>query len=388
MSFSITQLDQHLIGMGHGGTLNKVRNKYQMYERSASKFLLKNKPLTVMRIAALSSTIHDDVYNYALPSDFLSIVDLIPQDNRGSWDSAYRTYAGKFDLEKAIKDKVISLEGSGGAKIARINWRSHAPVVVNAMDSLTANGTWSAVASAASLSANTLFKVSGSGAIEFNVVASADGIQNTSMTTLDLTDEDEVADFFVWIYFPSVPTSVTGVWGNDLTTKYWTSTAQTTQADATSFRVGWNLIKFPWSTATETGTVVPTTIDSFKITIATGTVPMNNVRIDNITCSIGRNFDIKYYSKYLFTNSAGSWLSLPTTDDDNVMVDNDALPLFLFELLKDMAHQLEGSDAGFDITYARQELEELFPHFRTENPNQSKKAISSYAAGPRWRGRR
>ncbi len=51
--------------MGHGGTLNKVRNIEALFERVASIFLLKVHPLESMRIGALASTIHDDVYNYA-----------------------------------------------------------------------------------------------------------------------------------------------------------------------------------------------------------------------------------------------------------------------------------------------------------------------------------
>lgn len=381
--FTVTQIKDHLIGMGHGGTLNKVRNQEQMLERSAAKFLLKNKPVTVMRKAALASTIHDDVYNYALPSDFGTVIDLIPQDNRESWDQAYRNLAGRFDLEKAIKEKTLSIEGdSAGGKIVRINWRTRAGKVIHSMNSVTDNGTWSAVASATGIQANTIFKVSGSASIEFDIVVTGDGIQNSTMGAVDLTNEDEVGDFFVWMHFGTAPTSVSARWGNDLTANYWSSTAQTTQADGSALRVGWNLIKFPWSTATETGTVAPATIDSFRITVASSA--QNNVRVDNITCSIGRNFDMKYYSKFLFINSSGTWLSAPTSDSDNVAIDNDGLPIYLFECLKDMAHQMEGSDSAFDINYARQELEELFPHFRAENQNQSKRAVTSYGPRPRF----
>lgn len=369
--------------MGHSSTLGKVRNKYEMYERAASIFLQKAKPLETMRTAALASTVHDDFYFYALPSDYNSLIDLYPQDNRTSWDMAYRRLAGQFDLEKAIKERTISIEGSEGSKIIKINWRSRQGKVLHTMNSVTANGTWSAVGSATGLKANTIFKVSGSASIEFDLVASGDGIQNTTMTAVDMTDEDEVADVFVWLYFPSVPTSVSAVWGNDLTTNYWTSTAQTTQADGTAFKVGWNILKFPWSTATETGTVAPATIDSFKLTIASSSA-MNNVRVDNIVFSIGRNFDLKYYTKYFFKNSAGTYISIPTTNDDTVLVDNDSLPLFLFELLKAMAHQVEGTDSNFDLQYAQAELAELYPSFRSEYPDQRKKAVGRTTSGPRF----
>ena len=389
MSFTIQQLDNHLVGMGHSGSLNKVRNKYQMYERAASKFLLKNKPLTVMRNSTLSDTVHGDLNDYDLPSDFLSLVDLLPQDNRELWDNAFRRYAGKFDLEKAIRNRTISIEGSEGTKIIRINWKSRAPKVQHTMDSLTSNGTWSAVATASGLFADTIVKRKGNASTRFDVTASGDGIDNDDMGAIDLTDEDEVGDLLLDLYIKNSTdlanfTSITGIWGNNLSSAYWTGVAQTTRADGTALSVGWNPIKIPWSTATETGTVAPATVDSLKFTIAR-TAAITDLRIDNVRFSIGRAFDIKYYSKFLFKNSAGTWISLPTTDDDTVMVDNDGLPIFLFELLKDMAHQMEGTDSSFDISYAKTELVELFPHFRAENPDQSKKAVTNYGGLPRLR---
>src|SRR3990167_5846696 len=387
--FTISQLKNHLIGMGHSGTLNKVRNPYQMFERSASKFLLKNKPVTVMRSSVLTDVVHDDLNDYDLPDDFGSLIDLIPQDNRETWDSAYRTLAGRFDLDKAVKNRMVSIEGSSaGGKVIRINWKSRAATGLHTMDSLTANGTWSAVATASGLVADEIYKRKGSASIRFDVSATGDGIDNDDMDTVDLTDEDEIGDLLFDLYIRDATelaklTSITAIWGNDLTTAYWTGVAQTLQADGSALKVGWNTIKVPWSTATETGTVAPATIDSLKFTI-TRTASIADLRIDNVRMSIGRAFDIKYYSKFLFINSASTWLSIPASDDDNVAIDNDALPLYLFELLKDMAHQMEGSDSAFDINYARQELEELYPHFRSENQNQSKKAVTSYGPRPRF----
>ena len=384
MPFTITQIKESLIGMGHGSTLNKIRNQEALFERTASIFLQKCKPLETMRLGTLASTIHDDVYNYALPTDYNSLIDLLPQDNKDSWDMSFRRLAGQFDLEKAIKEKTISIEGSEGSKLIRINWRTRQGKVLHSMNSVTSNGTWIAVGSATGIVANTIFKITGSASIEFDLVATGDGISNIGMSAVDLTDEDEVADVFVLVYLGTTAnlTSMTGIWGNDITTKFWTSVAQTTQADGTAFKAGWNLIKFPWSTATETGTVAPATINSFKLTFVAGAAK-NNIRVDNIVFSIGRNFDIKYYSKFLFKNAAGVYLSRPASDDDTVMVDNDSLPLFLFELLKSMAHQVEGTDSVFDMTYAESELKSLYPTFRSEHPDQRKKATGNYGGLPR-----
>lgn len=371
--------------MGHGGTLNKVRNIEAMLERSASRYLLKVHTLEGIRLGTLSSLIHDDVYTYFLQNDFGSLIDLIPQDNRNSWDVAFRNRAGQFDLQKARTNKTVSIEGSEGSKIIRINWRTRQGKVLNTMNSVTANGTWGAVGSATGITADTIFKISGSASIKFTHVVSGDGIQNITMTALDLTDENGVADVFFQVYLSVIPTSITPIWGNDLTTKFWTGVAQTTQADGTAFKIGWNLIKSSWSAATQTGVVAPATIDSFQVTLA-GT-NLGIVRIDNIIFSIGRNFDIKYYSKYLFKNSAGTYISQTTIDDDIVLVDNDNLPLYLMECLIDMAQQMEGTDGEFDITHAENQLKVLYPAYKGLYPTLVKKVVSSYGNRNPSRGR-
>jgi hypothetical protein len=266
------------------------------------------------------------------------------------------------------------------------------------MNSLTSGGTWIVVGSATGLQVSTLYKVSGSGSIEFDVVSSGDGIQTTNNTVQDFTNENGNADVIIPIFFGSIAnlTSVTAIWGNDLTTKYWTSVAQTAQADGTAFKTGWNYIRFPWSTATQTGTNIVTAFDSFKLTIqSTGAIA--NVRVDNIIFSIGRNFDIKYYSKYLIKNTARIFLTRTTSDDDIVVLNNDAIQIFLLEGLKNVAQQVEGEDSSFDINYANKELYGdasspdsagrlgLYARYRSEYPSQAKKAVTSYSSGPRFR---
>lgn len=371
--------------MGHGGTLKKIRNIDELGERAAAMLMALAKPIETMRTAALASAIYDDVYNYTLPTDFNDLIDLYPQDDRELWDRAFRNGAGQFDVEKAVRQKTISIEGSNGIKTIRINWRSRQPKVLNTADSLTGNGTWSAVGSAASLAADTIFKVSGSASLKFTLVASGDGIKNSTMSAVDLTDENLVAEAFVWVYFSNIPTSVSAIWGNDLTTKFWTAVAQTTQADGTAFQVGWNLLAFPWATATQTGVVDPTAIDSFQITAAVSSLPANNiVRVDNIVFAIGRPFYLKYYSKYFFMTSSGTWETRPTSGDDYVLVDNDTLPLFLFECLQEMAQQMEGTDGAFDITFAERRLASLYPRYRGRFPSLIKKQVGSYGSGPRY----
>lgn len=346
--------------------------------------LSKIDPVDTIRLAALTNTVHDDVYNYALPSDYKKIIDLYPQTRRDSHDLSVRRYAENFDLQKKLKDQTISIEADNGTKNIRINWRTRAPKTINELNTLTANGTWSAVATASGLVADSIDYVSGSGSVQFDVAASGDGIQNTSMTAVDLSDEDEVGDFFVWFKVKNSTdlgnlTSVSLLWGNDLTTNYWTGVAQTTQADGSAFKVGWNQIRVPWSTATETGTVAPATVDSLRVTFSVSAA-ISNIRVDNIVCSIGRNFDIKYYSKFILKNTSGTFITKTTSDDDTIILDSDSIQIYILETLKACAHQLEGKDSGFDMQYAMTELEVLYKKYRSEYPSQAKKMIGQYGS--------
>ena len=384
MSTTIATVKEHLAAQLHGSTLNKVRNFEALCERVANNVISRLDPIDTQRTQALVNPIHSRVYDYALPSDFKKPIDLMPQDNRASSDNASYESARSFDLRKLIEDKKISIESREGTRFLRVNWPvSPSPLTLHDMNSLTAEGTWSVVGSAANLRINEQYKISGNASIEFDLVVSGDGIQNTGMDALDLTDLDEMADAFVWGYFGSVAnlTSVTGIWGNDLTTNYWTPTAQTAQADGTAFKTGWNLLKFPWSTATETGTVAPATIDSFKLTVA-ATGAIANIRFDNIIFSLGRIFDMKYYSKYLFRNSSGTWLSRPTSDDDTVVLDSDAINIFLLEMLIGAAQQMEAEESGFDINFAQDQLHNpkygLYARHRAAYPTEAKKKTGHY----------
>lgn len=392
----ISAVKTNLTGMLHGGSLNKIRNIEELFERCANTILTNIDPIETERTVALTSVIYDDIYNYALPSDYKKIYDLLPQDERETGDVAIRYSSQRFDLKKAFAQKTIAIEGSEGTKFIRINWRTTSPVVLHSMNSLTSNGTWAVVASATGLRLNTLTKISGNSSIEFDASATGDGISNTGMTAIDLTDEDEIADLFLWLYIPTSANltnfnSATVRWGNDITANYWQSAAVSTQADGTALKVGWNLLRFTWAGATETGTVAPATIDSFRLVVDIDAA-ITNLKVDSIVFAVGRNFDIKYYSQYSFKNTAGTYLSKPTSDDDTMILTGTGEQIFLLECLKACAQQMEGSDSTFDIDFARLELNGdpqsrdpdkrvgLYAKYRREYPSKAVKESNTWSA--------
>lgn len=387
MSNSITQIKENLSPMIHSGTLNKVRNLNHLLGRVANTVIAKCSPLETIRVVGLSNTVHNILYKYSLPSDFNSLIDLYPQANRTNIDQSRRVLSEAFDLRKALSNKTVSIESNEGSKLIKIDWAIRGAKTLHNMNTFDGNGTWEAVGSADNVKTDTIYKYSGGGSVRFDISANNDGIQCNNMNEIDLENEDELADAIIPVYLPSITglTSITVLWGNTLTTALWTGVAQTTQADGTAFRVGWNIIKIPWATAVETGTVDPTKIDTCKITFQTNGTAIADIRIDNIQFAIGYPFDIKYYSKFLFKNTAGTFLSQPTADDDVCILDNDCIQIFYLECLKAMAQQLEGSDSIFDINYSENELKTLYQAYNGEHQDQTKKAISHYGGLPKFR---
>lgn len=380
--------------MIHGGSIQRITNIDELAYRAGMNVISKIDPAETRRITNLVNPVHRDIYDYALPTDFKKIADLRPQVNRTMRDNFFARFSKDFDLRKRMEDRTIQIKDTDANRTIRINFDiSPSPIVINSMDSLTGNGTWGAVGTAANLSVNSLFFISGSNSIEFDLLASGDGLENTTMTAQDLSEHDEISELFVWVYVndASLLTSVTMLWGNDLTANFWTGVAATTQFDGTAFRNGWNLCKFSWDVATETGTVDPSLIDSIRVTVAS--TAQNNVRIDHVTSSIGKIFEIEYYSKFLWRTAAGVYKATPSEDDDILNLDEPSYNIYLNELGLLASQQNQGADAGADIAHFRTELYGggtqigLYETYSRDFPSEEVKKQGIYYKIPRGRRR-
>lgn len=399
--YTIGEVQNNLIGLSHSGTLNKVRNVYNLYERAANNMLSKIKLLESMRTAPLADAVHDKLYSYAVPTDFMSLIGIYPSGERLLGDDVARVYAESFDRRKAVDDKQISIEGNAGTKIFRINWKKNAPKVLSNMDSYDGNGTWLVYSGTTTVATDTQYKYSGGGSVRLDAPTPLGGIKNETLNAVNLTDEENIGDFIIPIYLSNATdvanlTSVDFRWGSS-NADYWRAPTQTTQFDGTAFQVGWNLLKFPWSTAIiQAGTPDASAVNYVLIVFNTAS-DIDNIRVDNILCSLGTIFDVKYYSKYLFQTAAGVRIAQPTVDTDLVICDADSINIFLYECLDEIAHQVEGEDSSFDIQQASKKLYGdpraidpvgrigLYARYRAEHPAQNKKAVTHYGLKPTYR---
>lgn len=143
MSYALSQVKEHLIGMGHGGTLNKVRNQEALFERAGNNMLAKIDPDETIRSAALLQT-DPDTYRYELPVDFKKLIDIAPTAARGSYDDVRRVLARPFDIQKAFATRLISIEAEDGTKFLRSNYAWSTAKYYSKFLFKSAGGAWEA----------------------------------------------------------------------------------------------------------------------------------------------------------------------------------------------------------------------------------------------------
>lgn len=204
---------------------------------------------------------------------------------------------------------------------------NHQAKVVSDFDSTTAGGgTWEVDdtnSDATNLTADTVEKKQGSASLNFDVDVSQSAnnratITNSTLTTLDLSEYEDLASWLFWIYVPDVTefSSVTLYWGSD-SSNYWSATA-TTDIDGATFVAGWNQVKIDWADATKTSSPDEDEIDyiriDFNYTASQG--DDTDFRIDYLRIAKPERLTFHYVSWDVGENSGGTAISAFTATTD------------------------------------------------------------------------
>jgi hypothetical protein len=329
MAYTISQLKVDLQGILHGTSLNKVTGPDELIARAGRQLLSDIDPQETKRVAAIDNALYDQVYDYVLAFDVKGdkISDIRPQTSRNLSDNLAQRYGKEFDLYKS--NNTFAVEFNSGIKTLRISKQTTAGTLINGMDSLTANGTWAAAGGASNLAVDTIYKVTGSASLSFDVTGSTTSyIENSTMTQLDLSEDENKSAIFVFVYIPTPAnlTSVTLSWGSS-DADYYTRTV-TSAHPSTAFQTGWNLLRFDWDGSTTVGTPVDTAIDYVRVSLA-HTASDEGYRVDSIYSKLPSIYEVVYYSKFLFRTSAGVWQETITDDTNIVNLDTESYNLLL-----------------------------------------------------------
>ena len=378
MAYSVSSAKSDLSGIVHSTSLSRVTNVNGLFNRAARELLAKIDPKETLRTAEL--TLYQSVYDYAPPTDLKGdkIVDIRPQVNRTEADNFSKVYNEPFDLKKT--GQTFTVEWDDAAKVLRISRSLSGSSVLNDMESLTANGTWTAAEGATGLAVDDIFFTQGSGSLNFDIGAAGGYIENSSMRQLDMTDGDEIDAFFADVYIPDATliTNIIARWGNDAS-NFWSRTA--TAAHFGAFKNGWNIVRFDWNGATETGSVNPATIDYARITV-TSTAADTDIRADNLRFIRPHIHEALYYSAYLFRSSATVWLETISNDENELNLSTDSYNLFLYEAGRLAAQQLMTSDpaAARDFEFFTKVLNDGYIKYKADYPSENILVRGTYYA--------
>src|SRR3990167_2442851 len=340
------------------------------------------------RRETLSPNLFAEMYDYAAPSTLKgrAVIDIRRQVNRSIAEQWRLVDEEEFDRKKGLGRNIFTITEDDFTKLLRIDGGDSGKVVLNECNSLTANGTFTASADASNVTLDTDNYISGGASINFDMAAGAATgvVEVTGMTAIDLTDHDEKSSIFVWVYIPDYSDAeadtVTNFilrWGND-SSNYWSRTV-TVNNEGLTFYDGWNLLRFDWNGATETGTVAPATIDYLRLTVtkSTSLAADTDWRIDSIVVRRGDIYSTVYYSKYLWQTTAGVYIENSTTTTDKLNVDTDEFELIVSKSAEYLSQELKEYE---DVKYFQSEYAVLRKAYNGSNPRENKKMTRSYGS--------
>ena len=388
MAYSVLDLKNDLEGVLHGTTTNQIQNLNGVINRSARQVLMDVDPQETKRTLEFTGPIFNSVWDYPIAADVKGnkIIDIFPQVQRIPRDVWTQAYNQAFDIAKQqvfAQANMFTMNFNTGLKSIRINAPFlNPPVVVNQIEATDDNGTWAVGGTASNLAVNNTNYVQGGGSLEFDVATGAAYLENSTMSSVDLSNVENQAYFFVWVYVPTASnlTSVNLRIGSS-SGNYWTATATTNQA-GTVFVNGWNQIQFVWSSMTTTGTPDASAIDYARITLnVTGS--MSGCLLNGLDSILGTILSYEYYSKYLFRDASTGAFQETVTDDSNLInLDTDSYNLLFNYVAYLSAQQMQGQDAAFDASLFKGEYDKCLTRYQAMYKSEIQKPQSIYYAQP------
>lgn len=386
--YSVLDLKNDLSGVLHGTTNNQIQNLDGVINRAARQLLLDLDPQETKRTVEFVAPIFNTVYDYPIAADVKGnkIIDIFPQVNRLPQEIWLQSYNQAFDVAKQnilSMQNMFTINFNSSQKTIRINapWLNP-PIIVNQIDSIDSNGTWSVGGTASNLEVNNTNFAQGTGSLQFDVTVGTGYIENSDMTAVDLSDVANQASMFTWVYVPtgSNLTSVTLLWGSSSGNYYSKTVTQTQQG--TAFVNGWNLCQFDWASATETGSVDDTEINYARVSLVmTGT--NTGVKVNGLNCILGTILQYSYYSKYLFRNaSTGAYQETVEDDSDLINLDTESYNLLFNQVAYLAAQQQQGQDSVYDGSVFLKAYTDGLSRYKAMYKSELQKPQGSYYAKP------
>lgn len=308
---------------------------------------------------------------YILPNDFSfnGLIDVYARDYTTNRLPRIRTGVGGTEFMRKLQNSnIVEIENIDGVQFLNIRDQEYKRMYpIDPCDIQTAS-TFTALGTATNIRFDSTSKISGTGSIAFESVASTDFwvSQTTFFAPASLTDMEYIT---MYVYFPDYTDSVTVKYGTDVS-NYKTNTI-TTDWQGNRMKKGWNTLLITIDDATEVGTTGDT-VEYFTYTIGSSTALQTDYRINGIYLTADYPYDIRYYSNSIITNQYGERKDncLPTSDTDVIILNNREHSLFLkqFSVLSSIDTMTEWGARQFNAY--NQPLQKAYESFMSEFPSE------------------
>lgn len=350
---------------------------------------------SLIRKSALSPNLFDEIYRYSAPTSLKGdkIIDIQPQINRGRHEywtlvtqEEFDRYKGEQRLDSYgdpirmnnsewLGDNLVSVERDDLTnKLLLSRPVDDDESVISTLDSTTAGGgTWAAFGDGTNVTTDADNYVKGSGSLNWDINADGGttaGIYNDDIDEFDVSDYKSTGSAFVWAYIYSTTNLTNFILRIGSSASAYYSITITTNNEGNSFETGWNLLRFDFSGKSTTGTPDDDACDyvALYMTKDAAKTSETDYRFDNLTLKKGIHYYVKFYSRYGWQNSDGTWIEEATATTDLLNCETDEYNLYLLktcELIEEHLREYGNSDK-FKAKY-----EMALRRYEQQNPSQA-----------------
>lgn len=389
MAYSVQTAKNDLAACLHGTQLSQIQNLDGVFNRAARQLLLDLDPQETKRTLEFTNPIFNTVFDYPIADDVKGnkIIDIRPQVRRLPVDIWTQAYNQAFDIAKTnimSQADMFTMNFNTGLKTVRLNSPFlNEPVIVNQIEGITLNGTWDVGGTASNLAVNNSNFVQGSGSLQFDVTVGTGYLENSTMTSVNLSSYVNQSSFFVWVYVPtgSQLTSVNLRIGSSSSNYYTLTVTQNQQGN--SFVNGWNQCQFQWSSMSTTGSPSSASLNYSRISLVmTGT--NTACKLNGLDSILGSVLEYEYYSKYMFRDAiTGAFQETVTDDSDLINLDTESYNIFFNLLAYFAVQQQQGVDATkYDGPFFKQAYDDGITRYKAMYKAENQKPQTTYYAQP------
>ena len=351
-----------------------------------------------IRSSALSPNLFDNVFQYTYPSDAKGdkVIDIKPQEKRGRFDNWDLVTPEEFDRKKQdlrvdrygdpIELKGTQWLGQNLISVSRDDLVNKLLVSMaiddqeTGIDIFDSVGDWEGYGDGENLTADANNFIKGSGSINWDINAdegTTAGIYNDSLNTFDVSSYLTNGSIFVWAYISSATNLTNFIIRIGSSSSAYYSITITTNNEGASFYAGWNLLRFDFTNASETGTVDDDGCDyvALYITKDSAKVSETDYRFDNLVMKLGKHYSVVYYSRYFWQSSTGTYLEDATTTTDVLNCETDEYNLIIEKTAQRMEEFLRHRSEAKEHKSAYGEMKKTYIF---DNPSQALLLIQEY----------